>query len=89
VKNITLIHIKKKVKKKIMNKNFIEILTKAFIKENSTVNDIFVLIYFSSCSEIESWTEIEDVIEETFGEKPDWSECKKLIRKYQSHLKII
>jgi len=66
-----------------MNNNFKEILTKAFVKENSTVNDVFVLIYFSKYLEVESWSEIEDLIDEVFGEKPDWSECKKIIRKYK------
>jgi len=65
-----------------MNKLFKEALKKAFNK-NSTVNDIFVLIFASRYMNNDEWGEVEDVIEEILGERPDFHECKKVIKELE------
>ena len=66
-----------------VDKLFKEAVWKAFNK-NSTVNDLFVLIYASRFMNNDGWGEVEDVIEEVLGERPDYYECKKMIRELSS-----
>jgi len=63
-----------------MNKKLKKSVEKAF-KEKSTVNDIFMMLYQARYMKIDSWAEIENIIEEIFGERPNWQECKKRMRK--------
>ena len=52
----------------------------------ATVNDIFVFMYFTRYVGINSWSEIEDLVEEQYGERPDWHKCKKMIREYKADI---
>jgi len=63
-----------------MDNKYKKIFKKAFNK-NASVEDIFLLIYKTKGLVIDSWEEIEDLVEETFGERPDWNKFKKLERK--------
>jgi len=65
-----------------MNKLFKGAVWKAFNK-NSTVNDIFVLIFASRFMNNDGWEEVEDIIEEVLGERPDYYKCKKMIRELE------
>ena len=65
-----------------MNQKLKKAVENAF-DENSTVNDIFVMLYQARYMDINSWTEIEDLIEEIFEERPEWHECKRMMRKMQ------
>jgi hypothetical protein len=62
-----------------MNQKLKKAVENAF-DENSTANDIFIMLYQARYMEIESWAEIEDLIEEIFEERPEWHECKRLMR---------
>lgn len=62
-----------------MNQKLKKAVEKAF-DENSTVNDIFIMLYQANYMGIGSWSEIEDLIEDVFGEKPEWHECKRKMR---------
>lgn len=61
------------------NKKLKKAVKRAF-KENSSVEDVFMMLYHAKYMVIDSWSEIEDIIEEVFGERPDWHECKKMMR---------
>ena len=63
-----------------MNKLFKGAVWKAFNK-NPTVNDLFVLLFAARYMNNVGWREVEDVIEEVLGERPDSHECKKMIKK--------
>ena len=63
-----------------MNKQLKKSVKKAF-KEDSSVEDVFIMLYHAKYMVIDSWSEIEDIIEEVFGERPEWHECKKRIKK--------
>lgn len=63
-----------------MKEGYQKIFEDAF-KENSSVEDIFMLIYITKYVNIDSWSEINDIIEETFGERANWQECKNRMTK--------
>ncbi len=56
---------------------------KRAFKEDSSVEDVFMMIYYAKYLILDNWTEIEDIIEDTFGERPDWQKIKKMMREDQ------
>ena len=49
-------------------------------KEDSSVEDVFMMIYYAKYLILDNWTEIEDIIEDIFEERPDWYKVKKMMR---------
>ena len=64
----------------ITKEKIIKIIDLAF-SEKATANDIFVMFYYLNYYQPGSWKEVDDIIEEVFEERPDWHECKDIIRK--------
>jgi hypothetical protein len=61
-----------------MTNKYTEIFERA-LSGKGTVEDIFVFIYFTKYIDFESWNEIEDLIENKYGKRPDWHKCKEMI----------
>jgi hypothetical protein len=49
-------------------------------KEDSSVEDVFMMIYYAKYLILDNWTEIEDIIEDIFEERPDWYKVKRMMR---------
>ena len=63
-----------------MNKTKLKKAVKRAFKEDSSVEDVFMMLYHAKYMIIDSWSDIEDIIEEVFGERPNWQECKRMMR---------
>ena len=61
-------------------KAFKRVFKKGAMREDATVEDIFMMLYHTKYMIIDSWADMEDVVEDVFGERPDWQECKKRMR---------
>jgi hypothetical protein len=44
---------------------------------------VLLMAFHHSIENFDSWKPIEDMIENIVGTRPDWIECKKLLRKLQ------
>ena len=65
--------------KKMKQQTLKKAVKRAF-KEDSSVEDVFMMLYHAKYMKIDSWAEIEDLVEEIFGERPEWHECKRMMR---------
>jgi len=63
-----------------MKKTELKKAVKEAFKEDSSVEDVFMMLYHAKYMIIDSWADIDDVIEEVFGERINWQECKKRMR---------
>ena len=63
-----------------MNKITLKKAVERAFKEYSSVEDVFMMLYHAKYMIIDSWSEIEYIIEEIFGERPNWQECKRKMR---------
>jgi hypothetical protein len=63
-----------------MNNPKLKKAVKKAFKENSSVEDVFMMLYHAKYMIIDSWSDIEDIIEDVFKERPNWQECKKRMR---------
>jgi hypothetical protein len=65
--------------KKMKQQKLKKAIERAF-KEDSSVEDVFMMIYYAKYLILDNWTEIEDIIEDIFEERPDWYKVKKMMR---------
>lgn len=63
-----------------MNKTKLKKAVKRAFKEDSSVEDVFMMLYHAKYTVIDSWADIQDIIEEIFEERPNWQECKRMMR---------
>jgi len=63
-----------------MDQTILKKAVKRAFKENSSVEDVFMMLYHAKYMKLDSWSEIQDLVEEIFGERPNWQECKKMMR---------
>ena len=65
--------------KKMKQQKLKKAIERAF-KEDSSVEDVFMMIYYAKYLILDNWTEIEDIIEDIFEERPNWQEVKRMMR---------
>ena len=76
-------------KSRDMYREQVKIALDTVLNKGFDANDVMVLLmaFHHSIHSWDSWEWVETLIEEVVGEKPEWHECKKLLRQINTQRK--